>query len=103
MIRSLLTVVTGAGICAVYFYLYNKAVSMTRQLAPGVGQGVLLFGYLGRLAVVGVLLVLSTRVAGLDPFLTALSFLVTYTVALLYTQGQAGLALLRGLVSERKE
>ena len=103
MIRNLLAVLTGAGICVAYFYLYNKAVSMTHRLAPAVGQGVFLFGYLARLTVIGVLLVLSTRVAGLDPFLTALSFLVIYTVALLYTQGQAGLALFRGLVSERKE
>lgn len=103
LLKGFLAVLTGAGITLVYFYLYNKTIKISRRLGPGAGQAVVFFSYFGRLAVVGALLAASAFLAKLDGFLTAISFLVIYTIGLLFTQGRAGLALLRGPLSDRKE
>ena len=85
MINSALAVLAGAAITAVYFFLYYMIIGLTRNMAPHVGQAVILFSYFGRLLAVGVLLVLAIRVGRMDPLLTGGSFLVIYTMALAYT------------------
>lgn len=101
MFKDLLAVLFGSGIVLVYFFLYNIMVKATRRLSPTSAQAIILFGYFGRLAVVGTLLILAV-LAGLDALLTSVSFLVVYTLMFLLSQRRAAGALAAAGSSGRK-
>ncbi len=102
-LQSLFSVAAGLIATAVYFYLYNKAFDISRRLPTGAAQGLLIFGYLVRLAAVGLILLGAVYVAGLDTLPVGVAFMVSFTGVFIYTQGRAVRHLMTGRLTDRKE
>ena len=101
--QSIIAIAAGLAVTAVYFYLFNLTFSVSRRVPLGVAQVLLIFGYIGRLAVVFGLLAAAAFLGGLDQLILAVSFMVSYTTVFIYTQGRAVRELMTGRLSERKE
>jgi len=102
-LQNVLSIGAGLVATAVYFYLFNKTVEISRRVPLGVAQVLLVFGYLFRLMAVGAVLLASVFLADLKTLPVGISFIVSFTGVFIYTQGRAIQHLMTGRLAERKE
>ena len=103
MLRNALTVLVGATATYAYFWVFEKTIDLSHRLSSETTLGVIILSYFARLAVVAGILGGAVLVLRIDTFLTCVSFLVIYTMALLFNERRLITALISGQLPVRKE